>query len=432
MTAINTTHMLRKVDPPNTEPRPAGDPPAAARSRPIRVLMSLPDARARGGPPSHLYMLRDTLIEQGIDVRGFLYGGRTHDEGKISKVLGRLADLLMLPFRVLRHRPDIVQLNSAFDRKGVLRDVFFVPAARLLGRRVLLKFHGSDLDLLANPSAFWRRAASIVVRRASVVCVLSYEEADAFRSRFPSANVAVVKNTIDTIRYRRNSDFRARHNLPAGKPLLLFIARFIATKGLRETIEAMPAILKRHDVHAVFVGDGPVRRECEARCAQLGIGDHVSFTGYIPEDETVDAYLAADMLVFPTYHQEGMPMVIFHSLGCGLPIITTPIRAAVDWMTEGRHCLFVPPRDPEAIARAVVRLLDDAALRQQMGENGRQLARKFDRRAVAREFVALYESLITKGLFQIMWHGRLTRVFTGGTPVPQKGCETAPKKSADT
>lgn len=343
---------------------PAGAPGPGHQPGPrIRVLMSLPDKRVRGGPPSHLYLLHDSLQQLGLDMRSFIYGGRTHNESKARKVLGRLADLIRFPLVIAQHRPNIVHLNSAYDRKGVLRDVFFVPTARLLGRTVVTKFHGSDLQLLANSSRLWRTLTWLVVRGSNVICVLSQQEADAFRARFPRQNVSVVKNALDLSRYNDGADYRTRYGIPADKRLLLFVARFIHSKGLKEVIEALPIVRKRHNAHALLLGDGPALDENRRLAEQLGLTGHVTFTGYVPEDETVGAYCASDLLVFPSYHEEGMPMVIWHSLACGLPIITTRIRAAADWLQERRHALFVPPRDPVRLAEAINTLLDDDILR---------------------------------------------------------------------
>src|SRR5690242_813969 len=140
-------------------------------SRPLRVLMGLPDRRARGGPPSHLYLLRDSLRELGIDVHGFLYGGRTHDERPLQKVLGRLADLATFTARMARKRPDVVHLNSAFDPKAIVRDSCFAPIARLFGAQVVLKMHGADLGMLDRRSLLWRALVSLVIGSADVVCV---------------------------------------------------------------------------------------------------------------------------------------------------------------------------------------------------------------------------------------------------------------------
>ncbi|MBU0718587.1 MAG: hypothetical protein KJ749_10095, partial [Planctomycetes bacterium] len=63
----------------------------------MQVLMSVPDRRVRGGPPSHLYLLRDTLVDMGLDVASFVYGGRRHDEGCLRKLVGRCADVLRFP-----------------------------------------------------------------------------------------------------------------------------------------------------------------------------------------------------------------------------------------------------------------------------------------------------------------------------------------------
>jgi len=359
----------------------------------MRLLMALPDRRVRGGPPSHLYLLRDSLAERGVDVRDFIYGGRTHDESALRKVLGRLLDLVQFPFLVLRHRPDVVQLNSAFDPKGVARDVFFVPMARLLGRRIVLKFHGSDLPFLERSPGAWRLLSFVVVRGAHVVCVLSHEEREAFERRYPGTRCEVVKNALELERYRDSYDFRGRHGIPRQRKLLLFVARFIESKGLREVLQAMARVVRDHDVHAALVGDGPVRAEMEGLARALGLEGRTTFTGYIPEDDTVAAYRAADMLVFPTYHQEGMPMVIFHSLACGLPVVTTRIRAAADWLAGPEQGVFVPPRDPAALAEAIKGLLDDPERARRIGDNGRRVAERFDRRAVAGEFQAIYESL---------------------------------------
>ncbi len=363
----------------------------------MRILMSLPDKRVRGGPPSHLYLLRETLADGGVDVRSFIFGGRTHDESLPRKVLQRLVDLARVPFLIARHRPRVVHLNSAYDEMAVLRDVFFVPLTRLLGQRVVLKFHGSSLDLLANEKWFWRLATRLIVRSSHVVCLLSGEEAAAFRKRFPGSRFTVVKNALDLDRYQAAYDFRGRFGIPPNKKLLLFIARFLSTKGLREVIDALPIIRQHHDVHTVFVGDGPARADNEAHCESLGLQQDTTFTGFIPEEDTVAAYLASDMLVFPTYYREGMPMVIFHSLACGLPIVTTKIRAAADWLEEGKHCLFVPPRDASKVAEAVIQLLDRPTLSEAMGRHGKELARKFEKSVVAQEWVSLYESMVDNG-----------------------------------
>ena len=70
--------------------------------------------------------------------------------------------------------------------------------------------------------------------------------------------------------------------------------------------------------------------------------------------------------VLPTYFAEGFPLSVMEAMGHGLPIITTPIRGCADYLSDGENALFVPARDPAALARAVERLLGDDALRARM------------------------------------------------------------------
>ncbi len=359
--------------------------------------MALPDRRVRGGPPSHLYLLRDSLRDCGVDVRGFTFGGRTHTETMAQKIRQRLADLIRLSIQIARLRPDLVHLNSAFDRNGLLRDVFFAPMCKLLGRKVVMKFHGSEESLASNRRVPWRWMTRLLLRSCDAVCVLSEEERRYFEREHSYGCYHVVKNALDFSRYEGNHDFRGRYNIPRDRPLLLFIARFIEPKGIFEVIRAMPEIHKRHAVFTAFVGDGPVRAEAEALCRAMGLWAHVMFTGYIPEDETVAAYLGSDLLVFPTYHSEGMPMVLFHAMAAGLPIVTTRIRAAADWMVDGKHCLFVPPKSVPDLVTATMKLLDSPETRAAMAKAGKELVRSFDRVSVAREFLELYQSVLRDG-----------------------------------
>jgi glycosyltransferase involved in cell wall biosynthesis len=99
------------------------------------------------------------------------------------------------------------------------------------------------------------------------------------------------------------------------------------------------------------------------------------------------------MLVFPTYHYEGFPMVIFKSVAAGLPIITTRIRAAADYLSEPDNCLWVEPQNPHMLAEKIARLLDQTETRARMRRNNLELADEFTARAVAPEYLEIYNQL---------------------------------------
>jgi glycosyltransferase involved in cell wall biosynthesis len=139
-----------------------------------------------------------------------------------------------------------------------------------------------------------------------------------------------------------------------------------------------------------------VRAEAEKRVRELGLEEIVRFTGYIAEDETDEFHANADIFVFPTYHDEGFPLVLIKSMAAGTPIITTRVRAAIDHLTEPENCLWVEPRSPAELAGRIGELIDSPALRGRMSENNRRLAEAFRPEAVAAEFIDIYKDLAKK------------------------------------
>jgi glycosyltransferase involved in cell wall biosynthesis len=134
--------------------------------------------------------------------------------------------------------------------------------------------------------------------------------------------------------------------------------------------------------------------EARERARALGITNNVTFAGYIPEAETPRHYKQADVLVFPTYHQEGFPMTVFQSAAAGLGIITTRLRASADYLREPNHCFWVKPRDPAMLAEKILFLVDHPECRASMAQNNRQLARDFSTEKVTGEYLDIFSEIV--------------------------------------
>jgi glycosyltransferase involved in cell wall biosynthesis len=339
-------------------------------------------------------MLVEDLRAAGHEVVTFGFGRWAEGEPPAVKVWHQAIDLVRYPALLLRTRPDLVHLNTSLDRRALCRDVPFALVTRLLGRRVLVKWHGSEPELLSSRSPLWRALSEALLRLVSGVAVLSSEEAAAVRGRRRAPRCDVVRNGLDLGRYVNRRPVRERLGVPAESPLLLFIGRLIPAKGLLDVVRALPELAGRYGAHLVVVGEGPTRAAAGALARELHIESRVHFTGRLPEEEAADYYCGCDVLVFPTYHPEGFPMTVFQSMAAGLGIVTTRQRAAADYLREPENCLFVPPRDPVKLAAALGRLLGDAALLERMRGANREDARRFDRRVVAAEFGDLYAGLL--------------------------------------
>ena len=271
-----------------------------------------------------------------------------------------------------------------------------VPRLHGANAKVFLKFHGSDAQLLTTKNPALALARQRLLSHTDGVGVLSSEERSNFlRAGVQERKIFQIKNVVEPNTPGQNSEFFRHWNLPEDVPRLLFIGRFIPAKGLLDVIRACRLLRDRGQRFMLLcIGDGPARRDAEREVALLSLRDYVRFLGYIPEEQTADFYANSTMLLFPTYHYEGFPMVVFNAAAAGLPIITTRIRAAADFLREPDNCLWVEPKRPDMLADKIIELLNNSPLSKRIGANNKALAVEFLAEAVTREYVRVYALLI--------------------------------------
>lgn len=365
----------------------------------MRVLMGMPDRDSLGGPaacePPFAAGLR--ALGASVEEETYVYGERPGGTTLRRRVARVLKTARLLRRRLRREQFDIVHLNTSFDTMALLRDAATVRLLRPTRAKIFLKFHGSDAALFATRSPALRALVRFVLARADGIGLLSAEERENFaRAGVDRRKLFVVKNVVAGAAAdpQAGAKLRVKLGMDGETPLLLFIARFIPAKGLTDVIRAC-AIL-RDDGRAfqlLCLGDGAARARWEAEAARLGLSERVRFFGYVPEAETEEFYAGSTMLVFPTYHYEGFPMVIFKSIAAGLPVITTRIRAAADYLREPDNCLWVEPMNPPMLADRIARLLDQPDERAAMRRHNVELARRFTAPFVAPEYLEIYNRL---------------------------------------
>jgi len=366
----------------------------------LRILVGMPSINSLGGPiycePPFVEELRAAGVE--VDEETYVYG----DVGTSTNILTRVSRVLdaarRLRNRTMEKKYDVIHLNTSFDEKCVLRDLVTMFFLRKSGASVYLKMHGSIAAFLKTKSLFWRYLQRKVFKTAANIGVLSNEERELFiAAGCPVEKLSDAKYVVVAEDFRHDPNFRSFHNIDAITPILLFSARFIPAKGLLDLIAACGGIKQTgRDFVLFFLGDGPIRDEAEQLVKQLGLAELVRFTGYISETETAAFHANSTIFVFPTYHDEGFPLVLLKSLAAGLPIITTRIRAAADHMNEPDNCLWVKPRDPRDLAAQINRLLDDDTLRSAMSANNRDLAVQFSPENIAQDYLKLYKTIAQK------------------------------------
>jgi glycosyltransferase involved in cell wall biosynthesis len=117
----------------------------------------------------------------------------------------------------------------------------------------------------------------------------------------------------------------------------------------------------------------------------------IEFLGYLSAMQ--QQLPARDIFVLPSY-REGAPRVLLEAAACGLPVVTTDVPGCRDVVVEGVTGLVTPPRDSQALAGAIMKLLQNPELRRQMGRAGRErVEAEFDMRAITGKYLALYREV---------------------------------------
>jgi glycosyltransferase involved in cell wall biosynthesis len=170
--------------------------------------------------------------------------------------------------------------------------------------------------------------------------------------------------------------FQPRPKADAGPPVVMFAARLIEPKGVRDFVEAAQRV-KARGIPARFVlqcqldlANKNAIPEAEVRAwAEAG---HVEWWG--STTDMPGAFGKADIFCFPTYYREGTPKVLLEAAAAGLPIITTTLPGCRDVVSDGDNGLLIEPRNIDQLEAALMRLLNDDSFRRQAGARSRAIA----------------------------------------------------------
>lgn len=156
-------------------------------------------------------------------------------------------------------------------------------------------------------------------------------------------------------------------------PRLVCAGRVVRQKGMDVAIAAMPGILSRFPrAELRIAGDGPDREALEMQARRLGVRDAVRFLGWVPPDGVPALMAEAGIVVVPSRHAEGFPLVTIEAGHAERPVVASRIPGLDEAVVDGETGLLVPPDAPEALGRAIGTLLEDPRRAIRMGQRGRE------------------------------------------------------------
>ena len=231
-----------------------------------------------------------------------------------------------------------------------------------------------------------------VAKRTDRIIVVSNSSARDTERTFglPSDKIRVVYNGVDSDLFKRDESVAREPNS------VIAVGGSGQIKGLPYLLKAIQLLKNETDVNLTIVGKAPIDGQYPSSLIrEYGLESSVRFTGRLSPEELVKCYSAAEIVVVPSLY-EGFGFPAVEAMSCKAPLVST-MGGALPEVTgkDGEAAMLVPPADPDALAAAIKRLLDDEPLRRKMGELGRKrVEANFSWGEAARKTAEVYQELI--------------------------------------
>ena len=317
----------------------------------LRLTIVGPLPPPAGGMANQTRQLVELLARCGADVQ-LVQTNAPYRPAWVSRLPVVRAGFRLLPYLVrLWRAAGRSDLFHVMANSGWSWHLFAAPAVRVAAARgvpVVVNYRGGEA------AAFLARSHRSVRRTMSLAKVVAVPSG-FLREVFAGYGIAaeVVPNVVDLERFHPPQTARPR------------AAHLVVTRNLEPIYDNATAIrafaIVRNRVpgaRLTIAGTGPDLASLRALAVELGVGDAVEFVGRLDRDAVAALYRRADIALNPST-VDNMPNSVLEALASGVPVVSTDVGGIAHIVQDGTTALLVPPRDPAAMARAVLRLLDN-------------------------------------------------------------------------
>ena len=253
--------------------------------------------------------------------------------------------------------------------------------------------HGKPEELLARIIA-----SQVFNRMPSVVCTLSSTELQKMQQAgLRRSKLKLIPNWIDWEQFERDARQYENARLPfelEENVVIVYLAQFIPRKGHADLLQAASQVIEAHP-KCVFVlaGEGPILPKMRSLAINLGLNNHVLFPGRLPIEQVPTLLCRAHIGVVASL-AETFGWTIVEPLLADIPVVTTDVGFAADLAAAG-GVLMVPNRNPRALAEAMIKLIENPALRHEIAQRGKAFVlENCEIRQVARQYLEIYQECL--------------------------------------
>jgi glycosyltransferase involved in cell wall biosynthesis len=314
----------------------------------------------------------------------------------LKSILITLRNLLMFPATLLRVKPNLVHVHTP-SYWVFWENSLYILTSRMYGIKVILHIHGGAFDKFYNNSNFLMQNLIRIIMGfpQKIVALSSYWKNFFTQIIGIRTKVVIINNGVVSSRF---SPQYARKNKKTNEVEVLFVGGMEAErKGIFTLIKAIPIIIKKaSNTSFTFIGKSEMTK-VRSLSKRLKVEEYVKILGQVPEKEKILHFCSSDIFVLPTY-AEGLPITLLEAMAAGLPIISTPVGAIPEVITEGKNGFLIEPGDHKALAEDITILARNKKLRREMGANNiERIIKEYDQSIVIRKLDNEYNRVLRNG-----------------------------------
>jgi glycosyltransferase involved in cell wall biosynthesis len=327
-----------------------------------RILILVPSSNARGGITEYYKTLKKYF---SLPVDYFERGSRNwplHD-GFFSISLRIIKDTYSFYKKLKTEKYVLVQTSTSFSSFSIIRDAMFVLIARWFSLKIIVFFHGWNLDyvnriekksLKTFKSIYFKTDAIIDLSEMNLKKLVEWGYTNPLFLETTVVDEELTQNlSISTLeeKYSENNE----------KIILLFLARIEKAKGIYEAIDTFSILKKKFpSLQMIIAGDGKEEILVKEYVKKKNLLN-IIFTGFVDGACKRELFIQSKIYILPSY-SEGMPTTVLEAMAFGLPVITRPVGGIPDFFKNGKNGFYDESKDPFVFAGLIEKLLLDRPL----------------------------------------------------------------------
>ncbi|MEW5768499.1 MAG: glycosyltransferase [bacterium] len=288
-----------------------------------------------------------------------------------------------------KEKPQIIHIHSAHAHTLAQIALAFTFNSRpkvVLSRRV-------DFHIKKNPISYFKYRWGI----DRIMAISSGIKQVLIQDGLAEEKIEVVHSGIDLSRFEVKGKAEYLYpelGLDPTQPIAGIIAALAPHKDHANFLKAASIVSSRLPrVKYLVVGEGELRKDLEVLCQEQGIDDKVRFLGF--REDVIQILTILDLFVLSSY-LEGLCTSLLDAQAAGVPIVATRTGGVPEIIKDGVNGLLVPPQDPKSLAEAIIRLLKDKVLANQMSIKGKEMVKEFSKEAMISKTEEVYTKLLAE------------------------------------